>query len=167
MKKKVIILFLLLISLISIKLSKEDIFNSKIINKNNTDIVGKIIIKKINLQNNLYDINSILNTIEKNVTILKESIPPNKQNSLLIIAAHSGTGNIAYFQELDKLDINDDITIIYKKKKYNYIVKDIWEEKKTGYIHINREKTKQLVLTTCSPTKDNYQLIVNCIEKES
>ena len=85
----------------------------------------------------------------------------------MIIAAHSGEGKIAYFEELDKLRINDEITLIYNNKKYTYQVNEIWEEKKNGYININRENKKQLVLTTCSPTKKDYQLVVNSIEKES
>ena len=52
-------------------------------------------------------------------------------------------------------------------KQYIYIVKDIWEEPKNGYINVNKENKKQLILTTCSPTNSKKQLIVNCIEKES
>ena len=130
-------------------------------------IIGKIIIKKINIKNNLYEKESIHNNVDKNITILNNSIEPTKDNSIMFIAAHSGTGKLAYFKDLDKLEINDEIILIYKDKKYIYIVKDIWEEKKNGYININREKKKQLVLTTCSPNRDNYQLIINCIEKES
>ena len=39
--------------------------------------------------------------------------------------------------------------------------------KKNGYIHINKEPTKQLILTTCSPNKEGYQLVINSIKKES
>ena len=107
------------------------------------------------------------NTIDKNIMVLKESTMPNIDNSLLLLAAHSGTGDIAFFEELDNLSINDEVIIIYQNKKYIYIVKDKWEEKKNGYINLNKENKKQLVLTTCSPNKDNTQLIINCILKES
>ena len=56
--------------------------------------------------------------------------------------------------------------IIYKNKKYIYSVKNIWEENKNGYIHINRENEKQLILTTCSKTKKNKQLVINSTLKE-
>jgi sortase (surface protein transpeptidase) len=56
---------------------------------------------------------------------------------------------------------------VFKGKKYTYYVRDIWEEKKNGYINISEEDTKQLILTTCSPNRYGYQLIINCIEKES
>lgn len=129
--------------------------------------IGYIIIPKINLKGPLYPINSKKNTIEKNIAILKESIMPNENNSILILAAHSGTGKIAYFEQLDQLTINDEIIIKYHNKNYIYQVKDIWEEKKNGFININKELKKQLVLTTCSPKKNNTQLIINCIIKES
>ena len=91
---------------------------------------------------------------------------PDKKNSIMYIAAHSGDGKIAYFNDLDKLKTNDEITIIYKNKKYIYSVKNIWEENKNGYIHINRENEKQLILTTCSKTKKNKQLVINSTLKE-
>ena len=85
---------------------------------------------------------------------------------MIIIAAHSGTGHLAYFQNLNKLNINDKISLTYNNKEYNYTIKDIWNEKKTGTIKIPKENTNQLVLTTCSPNKKNYQLIINCTLKE-
>ena len=105
------------------------------------------------------------NTIEKHISILKESIFPNQENSIIFLAAHSGIGKIAYFEELDNLEPNDEVILILNNKKYTYIVKNSWEEKKNGYINVNKEIKNQLILTTCSPTKENYQLIVNCIEK--
>lgn len=161
MYKKILYITIILISLYNIKLSN----NIKIITNNK--VINRLIIEKININERLYDINSKENTIEKHISYLKGTIMPDKENSIVILAAHSGTGKIAYFQELDKLQEDDIVILIYNNKKYKYIVKDIWEQKKNGYININKEKEKQLVLTTCSPNKNNYQLIVNCIEKES
>jgi LPXTG-site transpeptidase (sortase) family protein len=141
--------------------------NISIIKNEKDNSIGTLTISKINLKQKLYEINSEENTIEKNVTILKESIYPEENNSIMILAAHSGTGKIAYFKKLNELKINDEIILNFKKKTYTYIVKDIWEEKKTGYINFNKEEKKQLILTTCSPQKNNYQLVINCIEKES
>jgi LPXTG-site transpeptidase (sortase) family protein len=141
--------------------------NISIIKNEKDNSIGTLTINKINLKQKLYEINSEENTIEKNVTILKESIYPEENNSIMILAAHSGTGKIAYFKKLNELKINDEIILNFKKKTYTYIVKDILEEKKTGYINFNKEEKKQLILTTCSPQKSNYQLVINCIEKES
>ena len=134
----------------------------KISNKENNNIYGLLIINKINLKEELFPINSNENNIERHVSILKEST-----DDLMIIAAHSGIGPIAYFQKLDKLETNDEIILIIENNKTTYKVKDIWEEKKNGYININIEKEKQLILTTCSPNKEGYQLVINCIKKES
>lgn len=125
------------------------------------DKIGTIAINKIKLNQPLYQIDSIHNNVEENVTILKESILPEEENSILFLAAHSGEGKIAYFNNLDKLQIGDKIKINYNNKLYIYRIDDIWEEEKTGYIHINKSSNKQLVLTTCSPHKKNKQLIIN------
>ena len=131
------------------------------------DNIGNIKIDKINLENKLYDIDSNKNNVDLNVTILKESIEPTNDNSIMFIAAHSGYGDKAYFRNLDKLDINDEIILEYKNVKYKYIVIDKWEEKKDGDIEVNKTKEKQLILTTCSTKDKNKQLVINCIEKES
>lgn len=161
-KKLFLVLSILLIIGIPssiLKISKEDYPKFKFINNN--EIIGTLIINKIDLKENLYKTTSSKNNIEEHVTILNEI------DNTIILAAHSGTGPIAYFERLDELEINDEIILIYKNKKYKYTVIEKWEEKKNGYIHINKENKKQLVLTTCSPNKVNYQLVVNCIEKES
>lgn len=160
MKKLFIILFLFLL----LFFNKSSETNHTI--KKENEKIGKLIINKINLKQDLYKIESKKNNIEENVTIMKESNYPNISNGILILAAHSGTGKIAYFEELDNLELKDNITIIYKNKKYIYQITKIWEQKKNGYIKIKKENKKQLILTTCSPKKKNTQLIINCIEKE-
>lgn len=134
--------------------------------KHKEDIIGYIIIKKIGINQELYKIDSIENNVDKNITILEGSDLFDEDNALTIIAAHSGTGPIAYFKDLDKLKLNDEIEINYNGNNYTYIVKDIWNTKKTGSINVPRQNNKQLVLTTCSPNKNNYQLIINSTLKE-
>ena len=157
----IIIIFIIIILFLSISKTTYNRPHFKLNEKN--DIIGKISIPKIHLEEYLYRIDSKDNNIEKHITILKESSFP----SILFLAAHSGEGKIAYFNNLDKLVLNDKVIIIYNKKKYIYIVKDIWEEEKNGYINLYKTVENQLVLTTCSPNKDNYQLIINCTEKDS
>lgn len=139
--------------------------------KNNTpeqkNTIGRLIIDKLNINQPLYNINDKKNNVEENITILNGTIEPSKNNSIIFLAAHSGTGKIAYFKNLDKLNYHDEITLIYNSETYYYEVKDYWEIKKTGTITVPKEEKKQLILTTCSPKKDNYQLIINCIQKES
>lgn len=165
MKKRILLGILILFLIIPIS-EKIDI-NPTIYNiVKEEKPIATLLIKKINLKQPIYKIDSPNNTIEKNVTILKESILPNKTNSIIFLAAHSGTGKIAYFEQLNHLDINDELIFIYQNKNHYYKIIDIWEEKKNGYINVNKTKEKQLILTTCSPTNKNNQLIINSIEKE-
>lgn len=154
--KIILILLTLLPSSDQIILSKND----------NPEIIGSIIIEKINIDMPLYNIDSKKNNIEENIQILKESILPPNNKSIIFLAAHSGTSKISYFNKLNELNINDTINITINNNNYTYKVKDIYKQKKNGYISINKEKENQLVLTTCDPKNNNYQLIINCIEKE-
>lgn len=172
----IIILIVLLIKLIT---SNNNTIEETIIKSNNSNKIeynyikkesqeiGKINIHKLNINNNLYEIESPYNNINQNITILKGTTFPNdNNNSLIILAAHSGYGNTAYFKDLNKLNKNDEINITIKNKHQTYIVKDIWEEDKKGTISFKKENKPQLILTTCSPTNEKKQLIINCIIKE-
>ena len=127
--------------------------------------IGRIIINKIDINSSLYDINSKKNNVDENITILKESIMPDKNNSIVYIAAHSGNDNVSFFNELDKLSLNDEVILEYQDINYTYFVNNIYEIKKEGYIYGSRSNKKQLILTTCCPKKPDCQLIINCIEK--
>lgn len=156
-----------------IEITKETILNSiKIKGSNNkiqedNKIIGSILIEKINVYSNIYDLNSKKNNVEENITILKGSIEPTSSDSIMFLAAHSGNGKYAYFKDLDKLIENDEVILNYKNNKYIYKVKTIFESKKNGSIKVSKLKEKQLVLTTCSPKNKDKQLIINCTLKES
>ena len=146
-----------------IKENKKIEYNSNI----KDDSIGQIIIKKININRKLYNIDNPKNNIEENITILKGSIEPDKVDSIIFVAAHSGYGEKAFFKNLDKLESKDQIIIKYNNIDYRYEVKNKWETNKDGDIEVEKEDKKQLILTTCSPTDKTKQLIINCIEKES
>ena len=118
--------------------------------------IGKVQIPKINLNKNLYKIGSKLNNVEENVTILESDLP-----SIIVLAAHSGTGKNAFFKDLNKLNINDTINLTYTNANYTYNVINIFEQDKSGYITINQKKSDRLFFTTCSYNK-NKQLIIEC-----
>lgn len=141
------------------------IHNTKI--EKEEEPIGKIVISKINLERNLYSKDSTKNNIEENITILKESTDPKEEKSILFIAAHSGTSNVSFFEDLDELSLQDKIQIDYENNTYIYTINKIEEQPKTGYISGIKEKKRQLVLTTCCPHKENCQLLINAIEKES
>ena len=123
--------------------------------------IGSLKIEKLNLYEPLYEKDSVHNNVEENITILNNSIMPDKEDSIIFLAAHSGTGEIAYFKNLNKLKVGDTIQLEYNNTTYIYEVSNIWKENKDGYIHVSKNKVKQLILTTCSTTEDNKQLVVN------
>ncbi len=147
------------------------LFNNKVPTKNisnkTIDNNNYLIIEKINLKQPFYNINDENNTIEKNIEVLKESIMPNQENSIVFIAAHSGEGEIAYFNDLIDLNINDELILFYNNNYYKYNIVEIYEESKDGYINVDKYQEDQLILTTCHPYKKNKQLVINAIKKES
>ncbi len=125
--------------------------------KNNTNKeqpIAILNIDKINLTKNIYNINSTHNNVEENVTILYDD------KYLIVLAAHSGPASIAYFDNLDKLEINDIVNLNYKDNEITYKVIKIEEQPKDGTIEINKTNTKQLILTTCSKKDKNKQLVI-------
>ena len=120
----------------------------------NDEIIGTLTIDKLNLSKKIYNINSSHNNVEENVTILNDDM------NLIVLAAHSGPGYIAFFDDLDKLELNDTINLTYNNKNLVYIVTNIEEQTKDGTIEINKTDKQRLILTTCSKKDKTKQLVV-------
>jgi LPXTG-site transpeptidase (sortase) family protein len=135
--------------------------NSSIIIKNNP--YNMILnIPRLNFIKGLCPKSSKCNNINKNITILNDSDYPNKQKGRVIIAGHSGTGLLAYFNNLNKLQINDQIYLYYANNKYIYHVSNIYEIDKTGKLNILDDKhSSSLILITCK-INSNKQIIIIC-----
>ncbi len=127
---------------------------STVSKEENDEIIGTLTIDKLNLSKNIYNINSSHNNVEENVTILNDDI------NLIVLAAHSGPGYIAFFDDLDKLELNDTINLTYNNKNLVYIVTNIEEQTKDGTIEINKTDKQRLILTTCSKKDKNKQLVI-------
>lgn len=95
--------------------------------------------------------------MDQNVEILKES---NIQNNYFLLASHSGTNKNAYFNDLEKLSINDMIYITINNQKQIYNINDIYLIDKTGYLEVKEYQIDTLILITCSIKYQNKQLIV-------
>lgn len=123
------------------------------------EYLGILKIPKINLVQGFYNINSKNNTINKSVTILKESILPNTNGSIVYLVAHSGTGYLAFFKNLNQLALDDNLFLDIDNNSYQYIISDIYEIDKNGKIIVNHNiHENYLVLSTCS--KNNKQLVI-------
>ena len=126
------------------------------------EYIAVLKIPKINLERGLVDPNSYLNNINYNVQILKNSAMPDQKYGNVMLAAHSGNARVSYFRNLDKLSINDEVSIDYKGHTYTYKVVNIYDIDKTGKAQIFRNKnTNTLTLVTCRHNT-NKQIIVIC-----
>lgn len=115
------------------------------------EYIGYLTIPKINLKKGFLDIRSELNNVEQNITVIEGSSYPDKEKGNLIIAAHSGSGWKAFFNDLYKLSTGDIAEISYKGKKYTYKIVNIYKQQKTGKIAVYRNYDKTtLTLITCT-----------------
>ena len=124
------------------------------------EYIGYLMIPKINLTKGFLDKRSAENDVEKNILVVEGSSYPDVEKGNLILAGHSGTGWKAFFNELYQLTTGDDIYISYKNKKYNYKIKNIYKQEKTGKIAIYRNYNKTtLTLVTCTNNDATTQTI--------
>ena len=124
------------------------------------DYIAVLKIPKINLEKGLVAKDSKYNSINYGVEILKESDSPDVINGNVILAAHSGTANISYFRNLDKINVGDEAIIYYQGKTYNYRFVKIYDVEKTGKAKIDRDNTTStLTLVTCRHNT-NKQIIL-------
>lgn len=115
------------------------------------EYIGYLTIPKINLKKGFLDKRSTLNNVEQNITIIEGSSYPDVEKGNLIIAAHSGSGWRAFFNDLYKLSTGDTAEVSYKNKKYTYKIVNIYKQEKTGKIAIYRDYEKTtLTLITCT-----------------
>lgn len=132
------------------------------VSESQTDpFIAVLEIPTIHLKKGLYDINSKNNTVSKGIQIIKESDMPDVVNGNFILASHSGTGRIAYFNNLNQLRIDDQVYVYYDHVKYTYQIIRINNVVKDGTIEIERLKTNNMItLTTCSQSDKDKQLIL-------
>lgn len=131
------------------------VYKTNIIN----NYIAVLEIPKIGLRKGLFPPDSNNNDVNKNITILSSQMP-NEEHSTFILASHSGTSDVSYFNDLYKLRYKDKVYVYYNNVKYKYMINDYYEEKKTGSIIIkNNSNIKTIVLTTCKPISFNKQLV--------
>ena len=115
------------------------------------EYIGYLIIPKINLTKGFVDRRSSENDVEKNIYIVDGATYPDVEKGNFIIAAHSGPGWQAFFNDLYQLTTGDQIYVTYKGKKYTYQLTNIYKQEKTGKIAIYRNYEKStLTLITCT-----------------
>lgn len=126
---------------------------------NNNSYIAILEIPNISLKEGLFAKESKYNNVKYHIQILEESVMPDQENSILLLAAHSGNSKVSYFNDLENLNIDDNIYLYYKNKKYIYKIDNYYYEEKKGYISVFKEPNI-LVLTTCSQKNKGYQFII-------
>ena len=124
------------------------------------DYLAFLEIPKINLNQGILPKTSYYNNVNYHVQILDISDLPDVINGNMVLAAHSGSSNIAYFKNLYKLTKDDKAYIVYNNKKYSYQVVNIYNQVKKGSLNIYRDLTKTtLTLITCTKNDKNSQTV--------
>ncbi len=124
-------------------------------------------IPKINLKNGLVETTKNFDSINYAISIDKNSNYPN-ENGNFILYAHSGNSRIAFFKNLNKVDINDNVIVYYEGIKYTYQITNKYEIEKNGKLKVFKYEGKKLItlLTCISNTNKQVVLIGEQIKNE-
>ena len=123
--------------------------------------IAVLSIPKIGLRRGLYRKEYYKNSIEYNVTIHEKSDSPEVDKGNVILMAHSGTGNIAFFKDVYKLVIGDTASLEYNGKKYTYKIVNTYDVPKTGTVEIKRNYDKNVMtLITCRHGTNNQIVVI-------
>ena len=125
---------------------------------NKNDIPNKIIIDKINIDRE-YKISSIKDFVI-GIVMFEETGRPNKENSNTVIGAHSGYGDNALFNDLKKLDKDDEIYLIYDNVEYKYRVNEIREVSEYDLSILDNKDSSILTLLTCNLDDKSKRIVV-------
>ena len=126
------------------------------------DYIAVLKIPSIGLEKGLVSKDSYYNNVNRNIKILDESDMPDQENGNVILAAHSGNGRTAFFKNLDKLQIDDTVSIFYNGYEYKYRMINTYDVEKTGSVEITRNAQKStLTLITCRHNT-NKQIVIIC-----
>lgn len=108
------------------------------------DYIGVLEIPSINLKRGFLDIGNFYNDVKWNIELIRDDM-----NSL-VLASHNGGLYNAYFRNLDKMKLNDEIIIYDDYYVYNYTFFDSYDVMKTGYVDLfSASSNKNIFLITC------------------
>ena len=142
-------------------------FNEVVGYINIEEYLGILEIKKIKLRKGFYKLNSNLNNVDKNITIVSSSDMPNVNKGNLILASHSGNSSVSYFRYLNKLDMEDIASIYYLGKKYDYKLINYYDVDKNGSVQIIKNNDiNTLTLITCKKNTDKQTVFIFELNKE-
>ena len=112
---------------INVKYIEKENVPEKEVNNYTPNYIAFLEIDKINLRQGLLPIDNYYNKVDYHVQILKNSDFPDVLNGNFILAGHSGSGSIAYFKNLYKMELGDTAKVFYDGKKYTYKIVNIYK----------------------------------------
>ena len=119
---------------------------------NNGTILGYIEIPKIDVYLPIYK-SATNEVLAKGIGHLeKTSLPNEGKGTNCVLAGHTGYVKAKLFDDLDKLNINDEFSIYFFNQKLEYVIDDIKtvEPDDTSSITIDENK-EYVTLVTCTP----------------
>lgn len=127
---------------------------------NEDNILGRIIIEKINLDYFIF--NEYTN---KNLKVLPCRLSGDSVNENISIIGHNYE-NGTFFSNIHKLDINDEVKLIIKKKEYRYLVYKKYEVFENDLEPLKLNGYSEITLITCN-NLNKKRYIIKCKNIES
>lgn len=116
-------------------------------------------IPKISLKKGMVESTKNFSSINYAISIDKSSNYPNEEGNF-ILYAHSGNSKIAYFRNLNKLNVNDEVFVYYEGVKYSYQIINKYEIEKTGKMEVIRDSKRQLITMVTCISNTNKQVVL-------
>lgn len=117
-------------------------------------------IPSISLKRGVVDSTKNFSSINYAISVDKSSQYPNEYGNF-IMYAHSGNSSIAYFKNLTKVNINDEVYVYFNGIKYQYVIYEKYDIKKTGKAVVKSSNNdKYITLITCNQNKEGYQTVL-------
>lgn len=127
--------------------------------KKREGFVALLDVPKISLRKGIYSLNDKHNSVSYGIEMLSGSSFPDRDNTTLILASHSGNSSISYFRNLIYLSKGDIVYLYYNGNKYMYEIIGCYKKKKDGYILVKDfGKGRFMILTTCKNDELDKQL---------
>ena len=129
-------------------------------NSNNINYTAIVEIPTINLKKGVVDSTQNFKSINYAISVDKNSNYPNEKGNF-ILYAHSGNSYIAYFRNLNKVNVNDDVYVYFNGIKYHYVIYDKYDIEKTGKAKVITSKSDNYItLITCNQNRKGYQIVL-------
>lgn len=122
--------------------------------------IGTLRIPKISFYKGYTSIDSPYNDVDYNINVLKYSQYPNIEKGNFIVAGHSGSAWNSFFKDLYRLEVGDKAYVTYEGIEYEYTIKKIYYQPKTGTIKLYRDvDATTMTLITCTKNDKKSQTI--------